>query len=293
MGQLRWISKEPIDKGWSGDKKYCATASDGTKYLLRISPGSKRTHREKLFEMQKQLEAIGIPMCNPVEIGTCENGVYTVQSWIDGEDAENFIPRLPESEQYAYGLEAGKILRRIHSVPAPVGQPDWEPRFHAKIDRKIKQYRECPIQIDGADAFISCIEANRGLLAGRPQVFQHGDYHIGNMMISGGKLVIIDFDRFDFGDPWEEFNRIVWCAQACPVFAAGMTDGYFDGRVPLEFWRLLALYISSNMLGSIPWAVPFGQKEIETMLNQAKDVLRWYNGMTELIPGWYPARKID
>jgi aminoglycoside phosphotransferase (APT) family kinase protein len=23
------------------------------------------------------------------------------------------------------------------------------------------------------------------------------------------KIVIIDFDRYDFGDPWEEFNRIV------------------------------------------------------------------------------------
>lgn len=33
-----YISKEPIAKGWSGDKKYCITAADGTKYLLRISP---------------------------------------------------------------------------------------------------------------------------------------------------------------------------------------------------------------------------------------------------------------
>ena len=29
----------------------------------------------------------------------------------------------------------------------------------------------------------------------RPQVFQHGDYHIGNMMIENGKLIIIDFDK--------------------------------------------------------------------------------------------------
>ena len=52
------------------------------------------------------------------------------------------------------------------------------------------------------------------MLANRPQSFQHGDYHIGNMMIENNKIVIIDFDRYDFGDPWEEFNRIVWCAQA-------------------------------------------------------------------------------
>jgi aminoglycoside phosphotransferase (APT) family kinase protein len=100
-------------------------------------------------------------------------------------------------------------------------------------------------------------------------------------------IVIIDFDRYDFGDPWEEFNRIVWCAQAAPAFASGLVDGYFGGCVPAEFWRLLALYISSNMLSSIPWAIPFGEWEIRTMLNQAADVLEWYARMETPIPTWY------
>lgn len=60
--------------------------------------------------------------------------------------------------------------------------------------------------------------------------------------------MIIDFDRYYFGDPWEEFNRIVWCAQLSPAFVTGMMNGYFDGNVPMEFWELLAFYISRNML---------------------------------------------
>ena len=43
-----------------------------------------------------------------------------------------------------------------------------------------------------------------------------------------------------------EFKRIVWCAQAAPAFSTGMVDGYFDGEVPMKFWRLLVLYICSN-----------------------------------------------
>ena len=118
--------------------------------------------------------------------------------------------------------------------------------------------------------------------------YQHGDYHIGNMMIDqDGVLTIIDFDRDDFGDPWEEFNRIVWCAQAAPAFASGMVDGYFDGEVPMAFWKLLALYICSNTLSSLPWAIPFGEKEIETMKNQAKEVLDWYENMKNPVPRWY------
>ena len=99
--------------------------------------------------------------------------------------------------------------------------------------------------------------------------------------------MIIDFDRFDYGDPWEEFNRIVWCAQAAPRFAAGMVDGYFDRSVPMEFWRLLALYISSNTLSSIPWAIPFGEEEVRKFLDQAAEILEWYDGMKNTIPSWY------
>lgn len=66
-----------------------------------------------------------------------------------------------------------------------------------------------------------------------------------------------------------------------------MVNGYFDGDVPLEFWRLLALYISSNTLSSVPWAIPFGQSEIDTMLDQAKEVLQWYDNMKNPVPTWY------
>ena len=71
------------------------------------------------------------------------------------------------------------------------------------------------------------------------------------------------------------------------MFASGIINGYFDNEVPLEFWKLLALYISSNMLSSIPWAIPFGEGEVDTMLNQAKDVLSWYNNMRNPVPTWY------
>lgn len=285
--KLEFVSKEFVDKGWSADKKYKALTADGSKYLLRITPAEKSSNRPEMFRLQKKVAELGINMCSPIEFGTCAEGVYTVQTWIDGVDAEAMMPCFRECEQYDYGYEAGRTLRRIHSIPAPEGQPDWEMRFNRKMDRKIEMYRECPVQFEGAEHMIAYIEANRHLLKNRPQSFQHGDYHIGNMMIEKGRLVIIDFDRFDYGDPWEEFNRIVWCAQKVPVFATGMVEGYFGGAVPEEFWKLLALYISSNMLSSIPWAIPFGEKEINTMLNQAKDVLAWYDNMKNPIPTWY------
>ena len=107
------------------------------------------------------------------------------------------------------------------------------------------------------------------------------------MIDNHGHIVVVDFDREDYGDPWEEFNRIVWCAQSSPKFATGMVDGYFDSDVPMEFWELLALYISSNSLSSLPWAIPFGQDEIDVMTKQAEDIMGWYDNMRNVVPSWY------
>jgi len=288
MSRFNIDSMTPITKGWSGDKKYCVTSADGKKYLLRISSAEQQNRKKDTFDMMQRVAALGVPMCQPVEIGVCEEGVYFLQSWIDGEDGSDLIPLMSARGQYTYGLDAGRILREIHSLPAPAIEEDWEVRFNRKIDRNIKKYIECPIKYKNDQTFIDYLNANRHLLKGRPQSYQHGDYHIGNMMIdSNGKLHIIDFDRDDYGDPWEEFNRIVWCAQTSPLFASGMVNGYFNDDVPMDFWRLLALYISSNTLSSVPWAIPFGQDEIDTMINQANDVLNWYDNMKNPVPIWY------
>jgi aminoglycoside phosphotransferase (APT) family kinase protein len=283
-----FLSKQPIQKGWSEDKKYCVTDEKGEKFLLRVSPMEQYDRKKREYRLMEQVAALGVPMCKPVAFGTAEEGVYSVQTWIDGVDAEENIHRFTEEEQYAYGFEAGRILKEMHKIPAPKDREDWETYFNRKIDRKIKMYEECPIKYKNGQAFLDYIAGHRALLSGRPQTYQHGDYHIGNMMIGKDqKLYIIDFNRYDFGDPWEEFNRIVWCAQAAPFFATGMVNGYFHNAVPMQFWKLLALYISSNTLSSVPWAIPFGETQIQVMMTQAEEILRWYDNMTRPIPTWY------
>ena len=100
-------------------------------------------------------------------------------------------------------------------------------------------------------------------------------------------LTIIDFDKCRYGDPWEEFKSIVWSVQNAPAFASGIVDGYFAERVPTEFWRLLMLYVCVNMLGSLLWAIPFGESEVRVMRNQAAQVLDWYDAMRSIVPAWY------
>lgn len=236
MTDFSFVSMIPIAKGWSEDKKYRVTTTDGANYLLRISPMERYEARKALFFTLQEISRLDVPICKPVEYGVCRDGVYMLLTWIDGKDAEEVLPSLSQQDQYALGRKSGEYLRILHSIPAPDTQEDWYTRFSRKSAMKIQKYRECPIHFEGGDSMIAYIENHRELLRNRPQCFQHGDYHIGNMMLENNRLTIIDFDRFDYGDPWEEFNRIVWSAQASPAFAAGQLDGYFGGKPPMVFF---------------------------------------------------------
>ena len=167
------VNRTPIEKGWSGDQKYCAVTADGTKYLLRISSIDRLERKRREYEKMSEVAQLGIPMCLPVEFGTSEEGAYSIQSWIDGEDAEEKVMAMDVAEQYRYGLDAGRILAKIHTIPAPKDAPSWETRFNAKIDRKIAMYENCELKYEnGSDAFLNYLAENRYLLSGRPQSYQ-------------------------------------------------------------------------------------------------------------------------
>ncbi len=281
---------QKINKGWSSDEKYFVKTRTGDPFLLRIADVSMVNEKQHEISIMKQFASQGLPIAQPVDIGLCndDSKVYTLTTWCDGEDAADVLPTMTDQEQYELGIQSGEILKDMHRIPAPKSQEDWEVRFNRKVDRKIKDYVACGIEVPAGEVFIQYLNTYRHLLKNRPQTFQHGDYHTGNMVISNeGKLSIIDFNRNDYGDPWEEFNRIVWSAEVSPHFATGQLNGYFNGDPPLVFFQLLAFYICSNTLSSIPWAIPFGEEQVDVMKRQMDDVLLWFDGMDNPVPSWY------
>lgn len=285
-----WIEINKINKGWSRDRKFYIRTIDNKDLLLKISDISEYDKKRNEFKNIKLLNSKDILMSSAIDFGTCNNGksVYSLFTWIEGQDADLRINEFNKEEQYNLGFTAGKYLKEIHSIAAPSSELDWDIKFNAKIDKKILSYKECGITIKGADKIIAYLQENRYLLSNRPQCFQHGDYHIKNMLITPSEeLAIIDFNRFDYGDPFEEFNRITWSAEVSPEFASGCINGYFNNEVPDIFFRLMLLYILSNAIGSISWAMPFGEEEINVMIGQTKSVLEWYKELKSHIPNWY------
>lgn len=277
----------PIEKGFSSDKKFLATTDNGLRYLLRISSQEQYESKKILFEMMQKVSMLNIPMCKPVEFGTCDEGVYTLFTWVDGKDAVDIVPILPETEQYVLGIKAGEILKKIHSIPAQKMQEDWETRFNRKTDYEIQKYHECGLRFDGDEKIIEYIENNRHLLEKRPDSLQHGDYGLGNLMYANSEIYAIDFS-LDYGDPWQDFESIRWMVDKSIYFATGMVDGYFNKEVPFEFWKLLRFYLSEGCFHNIVWSIGTGeQSQIDTTLRQISDVQNWYDNIQTDIPSWY------
>ena len=85
----------PINKGMSSDEKYFITADNGEHFLLRIAECKEFDRKKAEYELVKKLFLLNLPMPSPIDFGVCNNGasVYTLLSWIDGEEAEITIPK--------------------------------------------------------------------------------------------------------------------------------------------------------------------------------------------------------
>lgn len=242
---------QPINKGWSEDKKYYIETKSGEKLLLRLSPAASYERKRMQYKILSQLTNLGLNIPRPLDFGYCNEGseVFTILTWVEGQDAGSSLPLLPEERQFALGYEAGHLLSQIHRIPAPETAEPWGPRFNRKLDKNLENYNNCGIKLSNEEIILAFVSGNRHLLHNRPQTFQHGDFHTGNMVITPEQRVgVIDFNRSDFGDPWEEFNRIVFSISVSPAFAAGKIKGYFQDSPPKEFFRLMALYIATNSL---------------------------------------------
>ena len=141
--------------------------------------------------------------------------------------------------------------------------------------------------LDGQE-MIGFVQTNRHLLTQRPIVYQHGDFHTGNFLLGTDRhLKVLDFDRHDIGDPWEEFNRMIFTASLSPALACGQIDSYFEENIPEKFWTMLALYLTVNSLGALSWAEKVDPDQIPLMKEQAELVGHWFSGYKTIVPTWY------
>ena len=286
----RWASVEPVNKGWSSDRKYRIRTLSGESLLLRLSGIERRDEKEREFQIIERYSRLGFEMSRPIEFGVCDEGrsVYMLLSWVGGRDLEAALPRLPEREQYLLGRRAGDILKRIHAVPV---SPEDAPA-RTKKEKKLIQlsrYEHSDLRIPGDESAIQYVKDNIDQIWKAPPVYTHGDFHPGNLIyMDGGDIGVIDFNRWEVGDPYEEFYKLQSFGREISVpYCVGQIDGYFDDDVPPGFWSANAVYVAQASLYSIKWAEPFGKADIDSMVRRAKAAFDDFDCFRRTVPKWY------
>lgn len=278
--------------GWSQNMKYRVKDISGKEYILRVSDISLFDDKKQEYDNIVRLSQNDILMPKPLEFGicNCEKNVYMLLTWIDGVAVEDVLGNLEKSLQYQLGYSSGRLLRKMHNYSTVECKIDWGIEYEKNIEKIIDEYKNTNISIHYEKEIISYINANKYLLNGRPQVIRHGDFHVGNLIITPeNEIGVIDFDKCAIGDGWEEFGGIVWAARLSERFAKGQVDGYFSGEIPDDFFRLLALYIGIYALEHVVRSVKHHKdtRTLETIYSNTDFMAKMFENYHTYIPNWY------
>jgi len=143
---------ENINKGCSGERKYYIETIYGKPMMMRLSDISGYDNKQKLFDIMKKVSEFGIPVPNPIDYGICEDGksVCLLTELCYGDDLEDLLPSLSMTEQYKHGINVGKILRNIHSIPAPENAVRWNRRLIDEKQNQLKEFLNYGIKRNGS-----------------------------------------------------------------------------------------------------------------------------------------------
>lgn len=278
---------EPLTKGWSKDKKYILTSKD-KKYLLRVSDISLYDKKKKQFELLQKNEKLDINCSRPVEFGKLdEENIYMILTYLEGESCEDVLPRLTNEEAYKLGIEAGQVLQKLHNIPVDTSNMSWKEKYKEKIPRKIKALKECKYKLPLEDFLIDYFISKSYLMEDRPLKFSHGDFHSGNMIVHKGKIGIIDFDKNTISDPYDELKPFCWNVFKSEYFETGLINGYFNNKIPEDFFKILKYYSVESLISQLPWSVQFGEEDIKTAYKVYDAMLEWWGNFNLDVPTWY------
>ncbi|MBD7984373.1 phosphotransferase [Sporosarcina sp. Sa2YVA2] len=284
------IRIEKLDKGYSADEKYIVYFED-RKYLLRLGDINGYERKKNEFHILKKMREYNVQSSDPVIIGVLNelNSCYTIYSYIDGVDVKDVLNNLTQIEQYKIGTEAGRQLYNMHLLEASPTLKSWYERAMAKHYRYLEAYKSCGIKIKNDDKVLDFIEKNQHLLQGRPNRFQHDDFHLGNIIVNNKKYAgVIDFNSFDWGDPLHDFVKVALFQRELSVpFSIGQIKGYFDEKVPEDFWMLYSIYTAMVVFSSVVWSQRYAPDQLNEMIDRIHNLLEDHKDFELLKPLWF------
>lgn len=275
-----------LHKGFSTDQKFIID----NQYLVRAFSSEQSSNRQAEFHTLAKLSALSKVIPKAIEYNVIKelNLSYMVLTYIPGEDGEKTLKELDVANQYEVGYAAGVELKKIHAFSAPKDMETWYDVKKRKSDAYIEDLTAIDIDEKVKNTLVQYIKRQEYLMKGRPNCFQHDDFHPGNILIDNGEFSgIIDFQQMDWGDPIHDLQKLGFFSTAISVpFTKGVVDGYHQNReMDEEFWNLYTLYSAMHIVSALVWGKKMGT--FEQMLSYSMHVIEDHDCFARIVPKWY------
>lgn len=290
LGYRQWKEIQAVDKGYSKDQKYHIITNEQEHLLLRCSLIKNFFQKEREYQFIRKVEETGITMTKPVSFGICNEGqwVYLLLTWVEGVDLEEVLGNFPVERQYELGRQAGNILRTIHQIPLNEDENPIETKIPKKL-LQLEKYEHSLRRVENDEGVVEYVKQNIQKIWREKPTYLHGDFHPGNLIYqSDGTIGVIDFNRWEIGDPYEEFYKLESFGVELSIpYCIGQIEGYFNDQVPEQFWETLAVYVAHSSLYSIEWATQFDEEEILGMVQRYHASIKHFDHYKQIVPTWY------
>jgi hypothetical protein len=102
------------------------------------------------------------------------------------------------------------------------------------------------------------------------------------------KLHLIDFEKWNYGDPISDLGPMVARMHEISVpFMVGVLDCYFNFQIGVHELRLLAFFAAIDVLEGVVQAAKNAPDKMPDALSAARNLVRDYNQFRSIVPMWY------
>lgn len=194
-------------------------------------------HRER--ELARRALVLGIPTAIPYDVAKVGDSYGSVFELLNAKSFGKLMLAEPENVDHYIGLYVD-LLKTIHgTVVKPEDMPDMK-AVAVGWAKFLKDY----LPGEQFEKLVSLIEAVPDNLH-----MMHGDYHIKNVMMQDGEVLLIDMDTLCYGDPVFEFASIFLAYKGFAELDHSVTQNFLGISYDLadRIWnKTLQLYFGTE-----------------------------------------------
>ena len=194
-------------------------------------------HRER--ELARRAFVLGIPTAIPYDVVRVGDSYGSVFELLNAKSFAQLIKEEPENADKYIALYVD-LLKKIHST---VVRPDDMPDMRQVVIGWANFLRDY-LPADRAEKLVKLVEA-----VPQDMHMMHGDYHLKNVMMQNGEVLLIDMDTLCHGHPVFELASVfnAYCGFSEVDNSISMSFLGLPHEVAVSIWdKSLPLYLGTN-----------------------------------------------